>query len=357
MKPSDCEIAIDPHGFKHVAEYLQKIKGKWTSALIVTDQQVWKHYGQEITINLMRSFERIEIFALPEGESSKNLENVSKCWNTMQQKGLDKSSLVISLGGGVASDMAGFVAATYMRGLDLVQLPTSLLGMVDASIGGKNGVNVPNGKNLIGTLHHPRLILIDPTCLKTLSDKEFRSGLAEVIKYGVVWDPEFFHYLEVKMPQILEKKEDVLATMISRSCEIKTEIVRKNEKDKGLRAILNWGHTFAHAIEAATHYTQYSHGEAVAIGMSCAAYLSYVLGCVDEEFIAKQDELIKKAGLDITLPNVDNNTLISLMAKDKKATNGRFSFIVARKIGKAAQMDNVEKNLIVKALDAKRGNA
>ena len=184
MKPNDCEIAIDPHGFKHLTEYLNKIKGKWTSALIVTDQQVWKHYGQEITVNLMRTIDRIEVFALPVGESAKNLENASKCWNTMQQKGLDKSSLVISLGGGVSSDMAGFVAATYMRGLDLVQLPTSLLGMVDAAIGGKNAVNVPEGKNLIGTLHHPRLVLIDPSCLKTLGEKDFRSGLAEVIKYG-----------------------------------------------------------------------------------------------------------------------------------------------------------------------------
>ena len=174
---------------------------------------------------------------------------------------------------------------------------------------------------------------------------------------GVVWDPELFRYLEVKMPEILQRKEDVLATMISRSCEIKAEIVRKNEKDKGLRSILNWGHTFAHAIEAATEYKQYSHGEAVAIGMSCAAYLSYVLGCVDEEFIAKQDALIQKAGLDIKLPDVANNTLINLMAKDKKATNGRFSFIVARKIGKVALMDNVDKNLIIKALDAKRGAA
>ncbi len=357
MTQNDCEIAIDPQGFKDIAEYLKRKNRPWQSALIISDENVWRYLGDTIKHNASQAIPRIETFLLPPGETSKTIEQLQKCWQFMLDKNLDKSSLVISLGGGVVTDLAGFAAATFMRGIDLIHIPTTLLGMVDAAIGGKNGVNLPSAKNIIGTITHPKMVLIDPSCLQSLSEKEFRSGMAEVIKHGIIWDAGYFNYLDHHMEQILQRKPEVVATTIARSCEIKSEVIQQDQRHKGLRDILNYGHTFGHAIESATGYQTYSHGEAVAIGMSCAGYLGREMGMVDNLFIARQDALIRKAGLPVELPDIPFDTLIDLMAKDKKTVHGRLTFVLPRQIGHVAVVDTIDRSVLVNTLNAKRQSA
>jgi 3-dehydroquinate synthase len=267
---------------------------------------------------------------------------------------LDRKSCVIALGGGVISDLAGFASACYMRGIDLINIPTTLLGMVDASMGGKTGINLPEGKNLIGCFHHAKYIFVCPSFLQTLPEREYCAGLAEVIKYGVIRDPLFFSFLEENMESILNKSPDKLKSLIFRCCEIKSQVIQEDPEDKNdIRAVLNWGHTFAHAIEAAKGYREILHGEAVAIGMSCAASVSEHLGYAKPEFIERQDRLLKKAKLKIAIPNISYDQLLNFMQKDKKNKSGRISLIVAEKIGKVFKHPDVDMNNIKEALRKK----
>ena len=350
-----CKIVIAQDGFTGLSPHLSNKLGAYSSCAIISDEHVYPVYGEQLNQLIKAQGIPVHHVLLSAGEQTKTMESAQRCWTEMHAQGLDRKSLVIGLGGGVITDLAGFIASCYMRGIDVIHLPTTLLGMVDAAIGGKTGVNLPHGKNLVGTMHHPTLVLISSHYLETLPDREFRAGLAEVIKYGVIWDPELFEFVQKNMSSILQKDKKKLDTIVRQSCAIKAQVVKQDEKEQGLRAILNFGHTFAHAIESATQYKGYLHGEAVAIGMSCAAHVSQALGLIDKGIVKQIDEVCSQAGLSTTLPDVPLDHLIRLMGGDKKAVRGKISLIVAQKIGKVIQMPDVDKEIIHAALTAKKG--
>jgi 3-dehydroquinate synthase len=258
-----------------------------------------------------------------DGEQYKTLAEASMIYDRLIEEKLERSTPIVALGGGVIGDITGFVAATYLRGVPYVQVPTTLLAQVDSSVGGKTGVNHPRGKNLIGAFYQPRAVFIDPDVLKTLDKSELRAGLAEVVKYGVIWDEGFFRFLE-ENTQGLSAVEDALVRAIERSCEIKAYVVKEDETEKGLRSILNFGHTFAHAIEAVTGYTRYKHGEAVSMGMVLAASFSARLGVL---------------GLPVEAPELRYEAVLGAMLVDKKVLSGCMRFVLTERIGKVVLRD------------------
>lgn len=326
----------------------------YSKMMVISDHHVYALHGAAFMSHLPTNTSKM---ILPPGESAKSLKSVQKCWVEMHAQGLDRHSLVIGFGGGVITDLAGYSAGCYMRGIDVAFVPTTLLGMVDAAIGGKCGVNLPNSKNLIGLIHHPKYVFISPHYLSTLPEREFRAGLAEVIKYGVILDPDFFNFLEKNIKSILERRLDLLDTIISKACQLKAEIVQADDRELGRRSILNWGHTVAHALEAATHYATYLHGEAVAIGMHCAASISNELGYVDQLFVSRQETLLMRVGLPTLLPKqVSVEELISLMKQDKKTINGRLSFIIAKGFGNVLKVDDVAEDVVAQVLSTKKSS-
>jgi 3-dehydroquinate synthase len=260
---------------------------------------------------------------------------VEQIYGGMLSAALDRKSALVALGGGVIGDIAGFAASTYMRGIDFVQVPTTLLAQVDSSVGGKTGVNHPMGKNMIGTFWQPRLVWVDIETLKSLPRREFLSGLAEVIKYGVIWDEGLFRFLEEKRDEVLGLDNDTLTHLVRLSCEIKANVVSKDERESGLRAILNYGHTIGHAIETVTGYTRYLHGEAVAIGMYAEARLSRDVGLLDDSGLVRIKELLEAYGLPAALPvETDFPLLMASMKLDKKTVSGDLTFILPEEIGR-----------------------
>lgn len=327
-------------------------KNRYTGCMLLSGHTIYSLYGNNIAKCLDKAGIPYFTHCVEMGEKAKTLANAENCWKAMHTHGLDRSSLVIGLGGGTITDLVGFVASCYMRGIDSLYIPTTLLGMVDASIGGKTGVNLPTGKNIIGTFHAPKAIFNSLEYLKTLPKRELRSGLAEVIKCAVIRDQSLFEYLENEMASILSLQHSPLHHIIHKAKTIKTDIVSLDAKEKGMRAHLNYGHTFAHAIETATNYETYSHGEAVSIGMMCAAYVSHILGFVDEKFVIKQKELCRLAGLPTTLPkSIDSKKLIALMRLDKKNSSGEINLILPKKIGEVAIVPNVDTKIIHTAIE------
>ena len=307
------------------------IKGK---AAVVTNPRVGRLYGKIVARSLRKSGFEVVTMTLPDGERFKNLKWVAHVYDELVRKSFERNSTILALGGGVIGDLAGFAAATYMRGIGFVQVPTTLAAQVDASIGGKTGVDHPKGKNLIGAFYQPKLVFIDPDVLKTLNRREFVSGLAEVIKYGVIRDENFFSYLEDNIEKILNRETAALTHAIRRSCAIKAEVVQKDEREGGLRKILNYGHTFGHALETATHYRTYLHGEAVSLGIVFAAQLSVRLGLSDAATAGRQIELLRRAGLPAALPKIRTADILKNMALDKKAAGGEIHFVLAERIGR-----------------------
>jgi 3-dehydroquinate synthase len=346
----NCRISISEKGF----EALATLEKSYSSCVIIADDKLAGIYGQEVIKAATAIVNEPQLITFPPGETSKTISTASLLWEKLITIGADRSSLIISLGGGVTTDLAGFIASTFMRGVDIVHIPTSLLAMVDAAIGGKTGINLPQGKNLVGTIHHPRLVLINLELLTSLSQKEYQSGLAEVIKSAVLGSPSLFEFLTQSTQEINQRQPDVLKKLVVDTCIIKSEIVKQDEKEQNLRAVLNYGHTYAHAIETATNYTQYTHGEAVSIGMSCAAHAAKELGLIDLSFIQRQDSLSQQLGLPIILPDIDNSTLINLMKKDKKSLSGKINLIVPEKVGKVIKATNVATTIINNALKDKR---
>jgi 3-dehydroquinate synthase len=345
-----CKIVIAQDGFAGLSPHLTSKLETHSSCMIVSDDIVYGLYGEQLLQLVKAKGIPVHRVIFSSGEQAKTLDTAQHCWAEMHAQGLDRKSLVIGLGGGVVTDIAGFVAACYMRGLDVVHVPTTLLGMVDASIGGKTGINLPYGKNYVGAMHHPKFVLISAHYLETLPDREFRAGLAEVIKYGIIWDPELFEFIQKNMKSILQKDKKKLDTIVRQSCAIKAQVVKQEEKEPGLRSIVNFGHTFAHAIESAMAYKGCLHGEAVAIGMCCAAHVSHALGLIDKAVIKQIEDLCALAGLPTTLPDLSIDTLLQLMQRDKKAVAGKISLIVVQKIGKVIQMADVDKEVIREAL-------
>jgi 3-dehydroquinate synthase len=276
---------------------------------------------------------RVQDFLLPDGERFKTLEWAGRILDALVAARMNRDACVVALGGGVVGDMAGFAAACYQRGIDYVQVPTTLLAQVDSSVGGKTGVNHPGGKNLIGAFHQPRAVISDTSSLATLPAREFRAGLAEVIKYGLVADASFLDWIESRLDALLALESAVLATAIRRCCEIKAEIVAADEREHGRRALLNLGHTFGHAIETAAGYGEWLHGEAVAVGMLLAARLSERLGWLARDEVARLGELLSRAGLPVRAPSIGADRALQLMSMDKKVLEGRIRLVLLRGLG------------------------
>ncbi len=304
-----------------------------THALVVCDDSILDQWGESLSQGLLE-VGRCDVATVPSGELSKSLEMLGKLWDWMLANGADRRSVVIAVGGGVVGDLAGFAAASFARGLRLVQVPTTLLSMVDSSVGGKTGINLAGGKNMVGAFWQPSLVLIDTATLATLDQRAYRGGLAEVIKYGLIEDADFFAWLEKHAEALVQRRPDVVAEAISVCCRIKAAVVADDEREtSGRRAILNYGHTFGHAIEATAGYGLFTHGEAVAIGMSMAARLARLLGRVDDDFVRRQDALLEACELPIRWADADPDQMIEVMRKDKKVAHAKLRFILPTRIG------------------------
>jgi 3-dehydroquinate synthase len=314
-------------------------------ALVVSDTNLAGTHGRTIQAALIDAGWRPELKIVPAGESSKSFDVLTTIYDALVAMRADRKTHVVAVGGGVIGDVAGFAAATYNRGLPFVQVPTSLLAMVDSSVGGKVGINHPQGKNLIGAFHQPLGVLIDPAVLATLPDREYRGGLAEVVKYGVILDGDFFEFLEANTPAIVARDAAVLSTIIARSCRLKADVVEQDEfETSGLRAVLNYGHTFGHAFEALAGYGVLSHGEAVAIGMHCATRLAERRGLVDAKFTSRQRSLLEALGLPTSLPQrvaFPTEDVIGRMRLDKKNAGGQLRFVLPVQLGEVRLFDDV----------------
>ncbi|MEH2409444.1 3-dehydroquinate synthase [Nostoc sp.] len=346
------EIAIAPSSLDQLGQQMASLKlGK--KVLLVSNQTILKHFGERAIASLTSAGFEVASCILPPGERYKTLNSIQKLYDIALENRLERSSTMVALGGGVIGDMTGFAAATWLRGINVVQVPTSLLAMVDSAIGGKTGVNHPHGKNLIGAFHQPRLVLIDPDVLKTLPMREFRAGMAEVIKYGVIWDAELFAQLEAskRLDQLRYVKPDLINYILTRSCQAKADVVGKDEKEGGLRAILNYGHTIGHAVESLTGYRLVNHGEAVAIGMVAAGQIAVDLGLWQKEDTERQNALIQKTGLPTQLPTgVDIEAIIEALQLDKKVKAGKVRFVLPTEIGVVTITDEVPSNIIRQVL-------
>lgn len=324
-------------------------------ALLVSNPIIFKHYGERAIASLQNAGFDVVHYNLPPGERYKTLNSIQKIYDTALEHKLERNSTMIALGGGVVGDMTGFAAATWLRGINLVQVPTSLLAMVDSSVGGKTGVNHPHGKNLIGAFYQPRLVLIDPQVLQTLPSGEFRAGMAEVIKYGVIWDPQLFTQLEASkhLDQFRYVKSDLINYILTHSCEAKANVVSQDEKESGIRAILNYGHTIGHAVESVTKYRVFKHGEAVGLGMIAAGEIAVRLELWSKSDAERQNTLIQKAGLPTKLPvGLDINQLIDALQLDKKVKSGRVRFVLPSQIGKVLVTDQVPTDIITQVLSS-----
>ena len=320
--------------------------------LMVTDSNVNELHGAKIATLLDVVASKVSIAEFPAGEPSKTLSTLQSLYDECVSNELDRSSVVVALGGGVVGDVAGFLAATFMRGIDFIQIPTSILAMVDSSVGGKTGVDLPAGKNLVGAFWQPKIVIIDPEFLRTLPKREFKCGLAEVVKYGMIMDEGFFTFLEQNVNALNSMDMDCLTTTIARCCELKTDIVLKDEREEsGLRAILNYGHTFAHAIEAALGFDKINHGEAVAVGMCMAANLAVEDARLDTAAELRQENLLRDLSLPCSVDGVSPSEIHAAMRHDKKVVDGRVRFVLPDTIGAVTLSDGpVEKSKIISAI-------
>lgn len=324
-----------------IGEYL-KACNKSTKVLVVTDSTVKNHYYSKVSNSLNTHGFDVNLIVVPNGEGSKSLEQFARIQDSLVEYKLDRNSTVIALGGGVVGDLAGFAAAVYMRGIDYVQIPTTLQAQVDASVGGKTAINHPKGKNLIGAFHQPKFVLVDVKTLNTLPKRDVRAGLIEVIKIGVIGNEPLFQLVEEKLDVILDLDTKALIEVVAHACADKGVIVAKDEKESGIRMVLNYGHTFGHALEALTEYKQFRHGEAVSIGMNCAARLAVNLGMLPEADFLRQYRLLERAKLPTTFPdNLSPEDICHAMYLDKKTHNGKIRLILPTRIGEVVIRDDV----------------
>ena len=320
---------------------------------LVSNETVGPLYAQKLASQL--SEYHVETFLMPDGEQYKSFDTFQAIMDRLIDKQYRRNATLIALGGGVVGDITGFAAACYQRGVDFIQVPTSLLAMVDSSVGGKTAINHPLAKNMIGAFYQPNAVLADLSLLETLPQKEFLAGLAEVIKYGLIQDIALFDYIEQNLPLLLQKEQAVLAKVIQRCCEIKADIVNQDEKEQGIRAVLNLGHTFGHAIEKAGNYQDYVHGEAVAIGMCMASDLSAELGLIELEYQQRISSLLERSGLPVTLKdNYCAEELLSIMCHDKKNQNDNIRLVLPIAPGEVDLFDNVDRKTITEIIKARQ---
>ena len=322
--------------------------------IIVTDHHVAPHWGPELA-DPLESCCRVTRITVPAGERSKSVEQAEHVWQELARAQADRSSVLIALGGGVVGDLAGFAAATYMRGIRFIQVPTSLLAQVDSSVGGKTGINLPRHKNIVGAFWQPQLVWVDPATLATLPEREYRSGLAEVVKYGVILDADFFHHLETAVGALKDRDPASLTSVIRRCCQLKAAVVAEDERETtGRRAILNYGHTFGHAFESVLDYGRILHGEAVAVGMMCAADLAVRLSLVNRAFVDRLGHLLSALELPLRLAHpAPTDRILAAMRGDKKQREGELRFVLPRRMGEVEVVGGVPEPLLREVLEAR----
>lgn len=342
------DIDIGPGLLAQTGARLKEI-GFNDKLVIITDPTVKRLYGDILEQSLTSSGFKVLTLTVREGEEQKSLETAGRLYQELTDFYTERTTPILALGGGVIGDLSGFVAATYLRGVPLIQIPTTLLAQLDSSIGGKVAVNHGLLKNKIGAFYQPKLVIADITTLKTLTGGELSDGLAEAIKYGVIRDEELFSYLEDNLDQIKALDDRALETIVFRSAKIKAEVVAKDERDFGLRNILNYGHTVGHAIESVSDF-QVRHGEAVAIGMLAAAQISNKLGMLDKNELLRLKSLISRAGLPVEFPGLQLEKLIRAMKHDKKILEGKLRFVLAKSIGNVFTTDEVSSSLVEQTL-------
>lgn len=328
------DIAIGPHLLREVPEFFEKYRiGK--RLFVLSNPGVFQLYGRELVDRLAERGSQVTEILIPEGEKHKNLRTVENIYTYLIAQRADRLSTLVALGGGVTGDIAGFVASTFLRGIPCVQIPTTLVSQVDSSVGGKTGVNHHLGKNLIGAFYQPHLVCIDINTLGSLAEREFQSGLYEITKYGLIYDADLFEYFENHLEQLQKRSPEVLENTISRCCEIKGEIVSRDERETDLRRILNFGHTFGHALEAAMAFRGLTHGEAVAYGMLAASRLSALRGLIDSSTCERIGSCIRRIGDLPPIKDVPTQRIAEAMERDKKRQEGRIVLVLLKGIGKA----------------------
>ena len=327
-------------------------RGKVTYAVVITDENVQEPYATQVAESLFGQTIDVDVLTVEAGELSKSVDLAAGLWDGLLELGADRKSVVVAVGGGVVGDLAGFIAATYARGIRFFQVPTSLLAQVDSSVGGKVGINLPHAKNMVGAFLQPVGVLIDIETLSTLPDREYRAGLGEVVKYGVILDAELFDYFEAHVDQLNGRDRDTLVHIVARCCRLKADVVEKDEREEtGVRAVLNYGHTFAHAFETLGGYGEILHGEAVSIGMLCASRLAERLGRVDAQFTERQYRLLDALGLPVAVPKLDPDAILEAMTHDKKVEHGQLRFILPEGMGHVELVGDVDAADVRAALD------
>ena len=319
--------------------------GKFSSIHILSSPPVWHVLEKKIRQGIPARLAPL-VHLFDDAESEKNLQSVEGLAQSLVTAGADRHSLIVAIGGGVVGDVGGFVAASFLRGVALVHVPTTLVAQVDSALGGKTGVNLPEGKNLLGAFYPPRLVLADPELLATLPVREFRGGLAEVIKYGVIADAKLFAFLEKQMDAVLRRDTRALGHVIRRSIAIKAQVVSKDEKESGLREILNFGHTFGHALESVTRYRHFQHGEAIAWGMMCAALLGHEVAGTPADVVSRIVALVRQTGPLPPWPDAAPREMIDAMRSDKKTRGGKLRFVLSKKLGQARTFDGVPEKTV-----------
>ena len=341
------EVIIKSGLLNEIGDRLIELGIKTTrKILIISNQEIANLFGESLLENLEENNYSAKIFIINAGEKYKNLDTLKEIYNAAFEYGMERGSLMIALGGGIVGDITGFASATWLRGLDYIQIPTTLLSMVDSSVGGKTGVNHPKGKNLIGAFNQPKAVFIDTDTLRTLPTREFKAGMAEIIKYGVISDKELFEYLEDEnnLGDIARLEYASLVKIIRKSVEIKSNIVSQDEKERGIRAYLNYGHSFGHVIENLCGYGQYLHGEAISIGMRIAGEIALARGLWSENESIRQNNLFKNYGLPIEIPRLRRSEVVRILMGDKKVQEGKMRFILPNKIGEVGIYNDVIEN-------------
>ena len=347
LGPRSYDIAVGARAEAHFPQFVRERLPQATRLFVITDANVHVHADR-----LATRLGAPTPIVVPAGESSKSLGIASELYSHLARVAADRQSAIIAVGGGVVGDLAGFVAATFNRGMALMAVPTSLLAMVDSAVGGKVGINLPEGKNLVGAFHQPAGVWIDTAVLDTLPDREYRSGLAEVVKYGVILDAAFFDWIEAHADAILQRTSEVVLHLVAQCCTLKAHVVEHDEREEtGRRMVLNYGHTFAHAFESVAGYGQWLHGEAVAAGMICASRLAELRGLVGPDVTQRQVGLLRHFGLPTT-PDVawDIEALLDVMRRDKKNVSGRMRFVLPTRIGHVEPHDDVPESLVREVL-------
>jgi 3-dehydroquinate synthase len=344
------DIEVGSHTLSQLGNFVTQ-REKVTHAVVITDRNVAELHAVPAVESLHAAGVRVDLLAIEPGEAMKSVGSADMLWNSLATIRADRKTIVVAVGGGVIGDLAGFVAASFARGLRFFQVPTTLLSQVDSSVGGKVGVNLPSAKNMVGAFWQPRGVLIDTSTLQTLPDREYRSGLAEVVKYGVIQDAAFFAYLEQNVENILQRDLSTLATIVARCCRLKADVVEQDEREEtGLRAILNYGHTYAHAFETVSAYGALLHGEAVSMGMMCAARLALALGRVDAQFVTRQRELLQALQLPLQPPPLDTTKILQAMQQDKKVEHGQLRFVLPSRLGHVELVGGVASDVALVAL-------